>query len=114
MLAMRLVRLIEAHSEVLSKGLTEQIRKSDRTSDFRKLPAQELRLAATEVYRNLGEWLLQKTENDIAARFGVILTLWAAGISSRIFSTRGRMRALAPIAISDASVETTVPERNPM
>src|SRR6476620_8402542 len=45
MLAMRFVRLIEAHSEVLSKGLTEQIRKSDRTSDFRKIPAQELRLA---------------------------------------------------------------------
>ena len=86
MLAMRFVRLIEAHSEVLSKGLTEQIRKSDRTSDFRKIPAQELRLAATEVYRNLGEWLLQKTENDIAARFRAVASRRAAeGISLHQF-----------------------------
>ncbi len=72
MLGMKLVRLIEAHSEALSRGLTEQIRRSERTSDFHKIPAKDLRLAATEVYRNLGEWLLQKTESDIASRFRVI------------------------------------------
>ena len=72
MLGMKLVRLIEAHSEALSRGLMEQIRKSERTSDFRKIPPKELRLAAAEVYRNLGEWLLQKTESDIAIRFRAI------------------------------------------
>lgn len=72
MLAMRLVRLIEAHSDALSQGLTEQIRKSERTSDFRKIPADELRLAVIGVYRNLGDWLLQKTEADIAARFRTV------------------------------------------
>ena len=72
MLAMRLVRLIEAHSETLSKGLTDLIRKSDRTSDFRRIPSEDLRLAATEVYRNLGEWLLQKTEHDISERFRTV------------------------------------------
>ena len=72
MLAMRLVRLIEAHSETLSKGLTDLIRKSDRTSDFRGIPSEDLRLAATEVYRNLGEWLLQKTERDISERFSTV------------------------------------------
>lgn len=69
---MRLVRLIEAHSEALSKGLAKEIRKSDRTPDFRKIPADELRLAAIEVYRNLGEWLLQKTDADIAERFRAV------------------------------------------
>ena len=58
MLAMKLVRLIEAHSEKLSRTLAQQIRNSDRTSDFRNIPAEDLRLAATEVYRNLGEWLM--------------------------------------------------------
>jgi hypothetical protein len=72
MLAMRLVRLIEAHSDNLSRGLAEQIRKSERASDFRKIPTEDLRLAATEVYRNLGEWLLQKTERDIAERFRAV------------------------------------------
>jgi len=69
MLAMKLVRLIEKHSEVLSHGLAEQIRKSERASDFRNIPAEELEQAAAEVYRNLGEWLLQKTDSDIARRF---------------------------------------------
>lgn len=69
MLGIRLVRLIEAHSGELSRGLTEQIRTSERTSDFKKIPADELRLAAAEIYKNLGEWLLQKTESDIESRF---------------------------------------------
>lgn len=66
---MKLVRLIEAHSESLSRGLTEQIQNSERTSDFRKTQSADLQLAASEVYRHLGEWLLQKTERDVATRF---------------------------------------------
>ena len=69
MLGMRLVRLIEGHSNELSRGLTEKISTSERTSDFRKIQPEDLRLAAAEVYRNLGEWLLQKTESDIETQF---------------------------------------------
>ena len=72
MVGLRLVRLIERHSERLSRALTEQIRKSERTSDFRKIQEKDLQLAAAEVYRNLGEWLLQKTERDIEDRFRTI------------------------------------------
>jgi hypothetical protein len=72
MLGIKLVRLIEAHSGELSRGLTEQIRTSERTSDFKKIPADDLRLAAAEVYKNLGEWLLQKTESDIESRFRAV------------------------------------------
>ena len=78
MLAMRLVRLIEAHSETLSRGLTELIQKSERTSDFRRIPPEDLRLAGSEVYRNLEEWLLQKTERDIADRFQTVAKRRAA------------------------------------
>jgi hypothetical protein len=72
MLGIRLVRLIETHSAELSRVLAEQIRSSERTSDFKKIPAEDLRLAATEVYRNLGEWLLQKTESDVEMRFRMV------------------------------------------
>jgi len=72
MLGMRLVRLIEMHSEALSRNLTERLRNLDRTSDFRNISAPELEQAITEVYRNLGEWLLQKTESEIAARFKAV------------------------------------------
>lgn len=82
MLGIKLVRLIEDHSEALSRRLTEQICKSERTSDFHKIPPKDLQLAATEVYRNLGEWLLQKTESDIESRFKAIAARRAAeGIS---------------------------------
>jgi hypothetical protein len=86
MLGMKLVRLIERHSETLSRGLTEQIRRSERTTDFCKIPAKDLQLAASEVYRNLGEWLLQKTESDIALRFRAIAARRASeGISLHQF-----------------------------
>jgi uncharacterized membrane protein YheB (UPF0754 family) len=78
MLALRLVRLIERHCEELARGLTEKIRESERTCDFRKVPPEKLHLAAAEVYRNLGEWLLQKTEDDIEERFRTIAARRAA------------------------------------
>jgi hypothetical protein len=69
MLALKLVRLIERHSEELAIGLTDRLRQSERTRDFCKVSPQDLCLAAVEIYHNLGEWLLQKTETDIAERF---------------------------------------------
>jgi hypothetical protein len=69
MLALKLVRLIEEHSDELAMGLTDKLRQSERTCDFCKVSRDGLCLAAAEIYRNLGEWLLQKTETDIAERF---------------------------------------------
>jgi hypothetical protein len=86
MLWTRFVSLIEKHSETLSLSLAEQISRSERTSDFRKIPPKELQLAATDVYRNLGEWLLQKTDSDIAQRFRAIAARRASeGISLHQF-----------------------------
>lgn len=65
MIALRLVRLIETHSEELAEGLTQKLLCSDRTCDLRKVPANELHHRCHEIYRNLSEWLLNKTEQDI-------------------------------------------------
>lgn len=78
MLGIKLVRLIEAHSEALSQGVVNVIRASERTSDFKAIPREDLQRRVGEVYRNLGEWLLQKTEGDIALRFKVIAARRAA------------------------------------
>ena len=72
MLGMKLVRLIEAHSEALSQGVVDVIRTSERTSDFRAVSREDVQRRVGEVYRNLGEWLLQKTEPDIATRFKAV------------------------------------------
>ena len=65
MIALRLVRLIETHSEELAEGLTQKLPSSDRTRDLRKVPANELHHRCHEIYRNLSDWLLTKTENDL-------------------------------------------------
>jgi hypothetical protein len=65
MIALRLVHLIETHSEELAEGLTQKLLSSERTSDLRRVPANELHHRCHEIYRNLSDWLLNKTEHDI-------------------------------------------------
>jgi hypothetical protein len=72
MLGLRLMRLIERHSQELALGLAVKLQAAERTSDFRNIPSDELELAVSEIYGNLGEWLLQKTEDDIEERFRAI------------------------------------------
>jgi hypothetical protein len=78
MLGLRLMRLIERHSQELALGLTEKLQVTEHTSDFRKIPSEELEMTAAEIYCNLGEWLLQKTEDDIDQRFRAIAARRAA------------------------------------
>ena len=69
MLAARLVNLIEAHSQPLSEGLLKKLLTSERTADLRKVPEKELEERTYEIYRNLSDWLLNKTEADIERRY---------------------------------------------
>ncbi|MBV9609091.1 MAG: hypothetical protein JO187_06000 [Acidobacteria bacterium] len=69
MIALRLVRLIEANSGKLSKGLLDKILSSDRASSFRNVGREELEGAVAEIYQHLSEWLLTKTESDIEFRY---------------------------------------------
>lgn len=65
MLALRLVQLIESHSDELADGLIRKLHTSDRVQDMRKVPAAELHARCHEIYRNLSSWLLTKTEAEI-------------------------------------------------
>lgn len=69
MVANRLVRLIESHSEELAESLVRKLQTSERTTAYRKIPAHELKAAVLEVYENLGEWLMSKTEADVELRY---------------------------------------------
>ena len=72
MIAPRLVRLIEIHSEQLARSLYERIQNSPRFKDYQKVPPEEVKQRAYEIYHNLGDWLLTKTESDIERRYTVI------------------------------------------
>lgn len=60
MLAVNLVRLIETHTDQLSRELTEKLWDSPRCSDLHKVPAKELEARSREIYRNMCDWLLDK------------------------------------------------------
>ncbi len=49
MIAVRLVRLIEHHSDELTEGLLRKFQSSPRTSDLKKVPEHELRARSHEI-----------------------------------------------------------------
>jgi hypothetical protein len=65
MIALRLVRLIETHSEQLSSSLLKKLRSSPHTCGLQNVPAGELHDRTHDVYRNLSDWLLHMKECDI-------------------------------------------------
>jgi hypothetical protein len=69
LLAYRLVKLIEDHSDGLSHSLLQRYRTCEKCSAYRSVPETELMQKVYEVYRHLGEWLLGKTEADVERRY---------------------------------------------
>lgn len=74
MLSHRFVRLIEDHSDALARGLLHKVQRSSRTEAYRKITPEELSQRVYEIYRHLGEWLLDKSEADIEQRYTQIGT----------------------------------------
>ncbi len=69
MLSHMFVRHIEDRSDALASSLLHKVQRSDRTEAFRKIPEEELTQRVYEIYRHLGEWLLDKSEADIEQRY---------------------------------------------
>jgi hypothetical protein len=65
MIAPRLVHLIETHSDGLVRGLMEKLDRCPRLTEYNKVPDDEIKHRVHEIYRHLGEWLLQKPESDV-------------------------------------------------
>jgi hypothetical protein len=73
-----MVRLIETHSDELALGLLDKLQSSRLCADLRQVPAEELRKRTYEIYRNLGDWLLNKADSDIEESFAAIAQRRAA------------------------------------
>lgn len=69
LLAYRLVRLIETHSEELAEGLLQKLQNCPHTCNYGDVSPEEFRQRVYEIYQNLGDWLLGKTEADIERRY---------------------------------------------
>jgi hypothetical protein len=69
MLAYRLVRLIETHSETLASSLLKKVQGSGFALAYSKVPPEELKQRVYEIYLHLGDWLLGKSQLDIERRY---------------------------------------------
>ena len=69
MIALRLVRLIETHSDELAETLTHKLLTSHRTQSLRSVSASDLHQRCHEVYRHLSEWIVTKPEKEIEALY---------------------------------------------
>lgn len=69
MLAYKLVRLIETHSESLTTTLLQRVQTSELTPSYRHVPVDDLKGRVGEIYSHLGEWLLGKSSFDIERRY---------------------------------------------
>lgn len=66
MIALKLVRLIEQHSDELAHSLIRKIESSHKCEELKtKIPPQEIERRAYEIYTHLSDWLLTKTEHDV-------------------------------------------------
>ncbi|HZR63982.1 MAG TPA: hypothetical protein VFA85_02485 [Terriglobales bacterium] len=69
MIAVRLVRLIERHSDELTDELLRKFQTSPRTGELSKVPLLELRSRSDEILRNLSDWLLSRSDSDVQRRY---------------------------------------------
>jgi len=70
MLAVRMIQIIEAHADRLAEGLLHKLANAEECSQLlSNVPPHELKHRAYEIYRNLSEWLLDKTESEIEERY---------------------------------------------
>lgn len=78
MLTYRLVRVIETHSEELASSFVAKVHSSDQTTAYRDhVPPGDLRQRTFAVYQHLGQWLLSKSEEDVATYYRETGTLRA-------------------------------------
>lgn len=70
MFALRMIQLIETHASKLSDELMDRLKSSESCRQLlHGVPEQELRMRTHEIYRNLSDWLLAKTESEIEERY---------------------------------------------
>jgi hypothetical protein len=69
LLAYRLVKLIEIHSDGLARSLHKRYLADPRCSAYANVAEGELTQRVYEVYRHLGEWLMANTEAEVEQRY---------------------------------------------
>jgi hypothetical protein len=57
MLAIRLIQLIENHTQSLTQETLQDLRTNEHTASFRRVPTAEIEPRIAALYQNLGKWI---------------------------------------------------------
>jgi len=70
MRALKLVQHMKTNADSMSEGLIQKIRSSDRCSELlRRVPAEEQKRYALEIYRDLTDWLAVEIDSLVELRY---------------------------------------------
>ena len=70
MRALKLVQHMKANADPMSEELIQKIRSSDRCSELlSRVPAEEQKRYALEIYRDLTDWLAQEIDSPLECRY---------------------------------------------
>ena len=72
MLSGKLIRLIEVHQQEITDRLLRDIHRYPDLTHLRQLPEAELRERSQNILENLGYWLAQTNEEEIAKKYEAI------------------------------------------
>lgn len=85
MFAAKLVQLIETHADKLADNLMQNLNNSPRCPTLlQRVPPDELKRRAHEIYRHLAEWLSGKTSRSA-------ISVWAYGVPVKGCRSRRRI-----------------------
>lgn len=69
MISAKLVQLIEEHAEQLTQEFLKDVRTNPKTSFYHDVATEELHNRTYDVYKNLSDWLIDKTEKEVEQKY---------------------------------------------
>lgn len=69
MISVKLVKMIEDHAEQLAQQFLKDVQTNPRTSAYHQFSTEELHDRTYDVYKNLSNWLMEKTEKDVERKY---------------------------------------------
>jgi hypothetical protein len=69
MISSKLVKLIEEHAEQLTQEFLNDVTTNPKTSSYHDVSTDEIHNRTYDVYKNLSDWLMDKTEKDVEQKY---------------------------------------------
>jgi hypothetical protein len=69
MISSKLVKMIEEHAEQLTQEFLNDVTTNPKTSSYHDVSTDEIHNRTYDVYKNLSDWLMDKTEKDVEQKY---------------------------------------------